>query len=140
MTGVGPTLEAGDETRNAVLQIAQLLNRTDKIPKSLPPIQSDSTPVTSVQPSSTSEAQLPRVQKNTLSNDQRYSLKQQLSLKRAKIRKPTLRDATWKRSNNVHLQDRYNLRPRQLAQYLHHISPKISVPRNGNYKATATRS
>ena len=37
LSGVGPTLEAGDETGNAVLKIAQPLKRTDKIPTSLPP-------------------------------------------------------------------------------------------------------
>ena len=61
LSGVGPTLEAGDETRNAVLKIAQLLNRTDKIPKSLPSIQSDSAKLPRVQPSSIHNKPLPRV-------------------------------------------------------------------------------
>ena len=56
-----------------------------------------------------------------------------------KLRQPTLRDATWERSNDIYSQDRYNLRTHQVAQYLCPTADRVSVTHNNNFKATATQ-
>ena len=55
------------------------------------------------------------------------------------LKQPTLRDATWKRNNDIYSQDRYNLRSRQVAQYLCPPTDKVSVSHNNNFKATTTQ-
>ena len=66
LTDTGPILEASDETRNAPLKVAQLLNRTDNMPKSLPPPQKKIVSPPRVQISSNKTAAHPRVLKNVI--------------------------------------------------------------------------
>ena len=39
---IGPVLEAGDKTRNGILKVARLLNRSESIPSTLPPFATSS--------------------------------------------------------------------------------------------------
>ena len=139
LSGIGPTLAAGDDTSNAILKIARLLNRSDKIPKSLPPVPPNPVSAPRVLPIVTQNVSLPRVPKDVLRNDLHNLLQQKRSLVKRKTRTPTLRDATWKRGDDVNLQTRYNLRSRQLAQFLNQPNATISVPHFKNFKTTASR-
>ena len=51
LTKIGPVLQGGDETRNSVLQVAKFLNKSEKIPATLPTPEYNT-------------AQLPRVTKD----------------------------------------------------------------------------
>ena len=130
-------MEAGNDTHNAILQLAKILNRSDKISKVLPSIQEEFTP-------------LPRV--NTETNIDSQKVDQESSLPRVSTyherikdaikqrRQPTLRNATWKRGNDVNIQTRYNLRSLQLAQFTSNRTPSINLLHQGNFKATAAKT
>ena len=138
LNNISPVLDAGDITSNAILKIAKILNRTDRIPNKIPsPMEKK---INNKHTTVGNDMNILPGVSNTELDKVSSSRVPTTNIGTPIQKKKKIINATWKRGYDTNPQLRYNLRLRQIAQSMTSTRDIVSVEHKNNYRAIAGKS